>query len=243
MIVLHIFSSMSAVQNAFDSSSNIDAFLPYAACFSYHFVRKTVTLLSSWTVWYIIHTPNPLSVNIIKKNIHFWNVSYTVHAVYFNNLLMCGLNPFSFLSAFCQHDNYCVSFVPLSLECFLPIVIIVLYLDCPFLFTCCCHCCLSHTTDAPTTSSPSTTSPAPILPDTTGPLDSKHLNSAVTGNRGTVKPHCPSSFSSWSPSHIPIPLFLSQASFLWLKSAAPRTSGVFLYPTVTLHLCVSLLSS
>ncbi len=40
MIVRHIFSSMSTVQTAFDSSSNIDAFLPYAACFSYHFVRK-----------------------------------------------------------------------------------------------------------------------------------------------------------------------------------------------------------
>ncbi|XP_059400327.1 cell adhesion molecule 2a isoform X2 [Carassius carassius] len=37
--------------------------------------------------------------------------------------------------------------------------------------------------DAPTTSSPSTTSPSPIPRDNTGPLDSKDLNSAVTGNR------------------------------------------------------------
>ncbi len=213
MIVLHIFSSMSAVQNAFDSSSNIDAFLPYAACFFYHFVRKTVTLLSSWTVWYIIHTPNPLSVNIIKKNIHFWNVSYTVHAVYFNNLLMCALNPFSFylhsvsMTTIVFHLFHCHwnVFFPLSLLFCIWTVLFCLHV--------CCHCCLSHTTDAPTTSSPSTTSPAPILPDTTGPLDSKHLNSAVTGNRGTVKPHCPSSFSSWSPSHIPIPLFLFPSQF------------------------------
>ncbi|TRY92198.1 hypothetical protein DNTS_006476 [Danionella cerebrum] len=37
--------------------------------------------------------------------------------------------------------------------------------------------------DAPTSPSPSTTSPAPTIPDTTAPLDSRQLNSAVSGNR------------------------------------------------------------